>query len=101
VAAVKAAAVYLSIVPLSYGAWGVLMMASASFNALGKPLPSTLLSFMRMFIVYVPMALLFNHWYGYTGVFIATAISNCLMGLLGYLWFKRSFFPGGAIRAAT
>ena len=36
---------YLAIVPLSYGMWGVLMMASASFNALGKPIPSTVLSF--------------------------------------------------------
>lgn len=101
VAAVTAAGVYLSIVPVSYGAWGVLMMASASFNALGKPLPSTLLSFMRMFIIYVPLALLFNHWYGYIGVFIATAISNCLMGLLGYLWFRSSFFPQRSTAAAT
>ena len=93
VEAVQAAGVYLSIVPLSYGAWGVLMMASASFNALGKPLPSTLLSFLRMFIIYVPLALLFNHWFGYSGVFMATAIANCMIALLAYLWFKRSFFP--------
>ena len=99
--AVHAAGIYLSIVPLSYGAWGVLMMASASFNALGKPLPSTLLSFLRMFIIYVPLALLFNHWFGYSGVFMATAIANCSIGLLGYLWFKRSFFPGQLVKAQT
>ena len=98
VEAVHAAGIYLSIVPLSYGAWGVLMMASASFNALGKPLPSTLLSFLRMFIIYVPLALLFNHWFGYSGVFMATAIANCSIGLLGYIWFKRSFFPGSLAR---
>ena len=97
--AVQAAGVYLSIVPLSYGAWGVLMMSSASFNALGKPLPSTLLSFLRMFIIYVPLALLFNHYLGYPGVFMATAIANCLIGFLGFLWFKRSFFPGAMIVA--
>jgi len=100
-AAIAAAGIYLSIVPISYGAWGVLMMASASFNALGKPLPSTLLSFTRMFIVYVPLALMLNHLYGYQGVFIATAISNCLMGFLGYLWFKHSFFPGSRAAAAV
>jgi len=94
--AVKAAAIYLSVVPISYGAWGVLMMASASFNALGKPLPSTVLSFLRMFIIYVPLALLFNHFYGYAGVFVATAIANCIMGLLGFLWFKRTFFSSTA-----
>lgn len=92
-AAVRAAAIYLAIVPVSYGAWGVLMMASASFNALGKPLPSTLLAFMRMFVIYVPLALLFNHWFGYPGIFTATAIANCLMAAVAFFWFRRSFFP--------
>lgn len=89
------AAFYLAVVPWSYGMWGVLMMSSASFNALGKPLPSTVLSFTRMFILYIPLALLLNHLFGYNGVFVATAVSNCVMGTLGYLWFRRSFFPGG------
>ncbi|MEM8766665.1 MAG: MATE family efflux transporter, partial [Pseudomonadota bacterium] len=89
-------ALYLAVVPWSYGLWGVLMMASASFNALGKPLPSTALSFSRMFILYLPLALLLNQLYGYHGIFIATAISNVAMGMLGYLWFKRRFFPGAA-----
>lgn len=92
-AAVKAAALYLAIVPISYGAWGVLMMSSASFNALGKPLPSTLLAFMRMFVIYVPLALMFNQWFGYAGIFTATAIANCLMGALAFFWFRKSFFP--------
>ena len=86
------AAYYLAIVPWTYGLWGVLMMASASFNALGKPLPSTALSFSRMFIVYIPIALVLDHFYGYRGIFIATALSNGVMGVLGYLWFRRRFF---------
>ncbi len=90
---VNTAAFYLSVVPWSYGLWGVLMMSSASFNALGKPLPSTMLSFTRMFILYIPMALLLNLLFGYNGIFVATAISNSIMGTLGYLWFRRSFFP--------
>lgn len=89
---VKTAAFYLAVVPWSYGLWGVLMMASASFNALGKPLPSTMLSFSRMFIIYVPLALLFDNWFGYTGIFVATAISNALGGILGYLWFRQRYF---------
>lgn len=87
------AAFYLAVVPWSYGLWGVLMMSSASFNALGKPLPSTMLSFTRMFILYIPLALLLESFFGYTGIFVATAVSNCTMGVLGYLWFRRSFFP--------
>ncbi len=74
---------------------GILMMSSASFNALGKPIPSTVLSFARMFLVYVPLALLLNYHYGYLGIFIATAVSNAVMGLLGSLWLQRRFFPHG------
>jgi Na+-driven multidrug efflux pump len=67
------------------------MMTSASFNALGKPIPSTVLSFTRMFVLYIPLALLLNHLLGHQGIFIATAISNALMGILGFLWFRRAF----------
>ncbi|NOX51151.1 MAG: MATE family efflux transporter [Gammaproteobacteria bacterium] len=85
---VKTAAFYLAIVPWSYGLWGVLMMASASFNALGKPLPSTMLSFTRMILIYLPLAAVLNHYYGYEGIFVASLLSNALMGIAGYLWFK-------------
>ena len=91
--AIATAGVYLAIVPLSYGLWGVLMMASASFNALGKPLPSTVLSFTRMFLVYVPLAVWLNGWLGYSGVFTATALSNALLGIAAWWWFRDAFFP--------
>ncbi len=93
---VAAATVYLSIVPWTYGLWGVLMIASASFNGLGKPLPSTALSFTRMFVLYIPLALAMNHYLGYEGIFYATAISNGVMGVLGYLWFRHRFFRNTA-----
>lgn len=93
---IETAAFYLAVVPWSYGLWGVLMMSSASFNALGKPLPSTVLSFTRMFILYIPLALLLNRLFGYPGIFVATALSNGVMGVLGFLWFRKSFFPSAA-----
>ena len=86
---IAVAATYLALVPLSYGLWGVLMMASASFNALGKPLPSTVLSFGRMILVYIPLATLLNNTFGYVGIFVATALSNALFGILGWRWFSR------------
>jgi putative MATE family efflux protein len=87
------AAFYLAVVPWSYGLWGVLMMSSASFNALGKPIPSTVLSFTRMFIMYIPLALLLDGLFGYSGIFVATAATNGVMGILGFLWFRSAFFP--------
>jgi Na+-driven multidrug efflux pump len=92
-AVVDTAAFYLAVVPWSYGLWGVLMISSASFNALGKPLPSTTLSFTRMFLLYIPLALALNQLFGYAGIFIASAVSNAVMGVLGFLWFRQAFFP--------
>lgn len=82
---------YLRIAPWSYGAWGILMMASASFNALGKPLPSTMLAFTRMFLFYIPLAFFLTSFLGYAGVFTAALATNLLLGALGWLWFSRWF----------
>lgn len=97
---IRTAAFYLALVPWSYGLWGVLMMSSASFNALGKPLPSTVLSFTRMFILYVPLALVMDRLFGYEGIFVATALSNGIMGVLGFLWLRRAFFSKNASATA-
>ena len=98
---VAAARHYLAIVPFSYGLWGVLMMASAAFNSLGKPIPSTVMAFTRMFVIYVPLAMLADHLFGYSGIFVATAAANCVMGCWGYVWFKRNVFGSGRGSLAT
>ena len=82
------AALYLALVPWSYGCWGMMMMATASFNAIGKPLPSTALAFARMVIVYIPLASVLDHYFGYRGVFIATLVSNSLVGIAAYYWLR-------------
>ena len=38
---VRVATLYLWIVPISYGMAGIIMVANASFNGLGKPIPAT------------------------------------------------------------
>ena len=82
------AALYLALVPWGYGCWGLMMMATASFNAIGKPLPSTALAFARMVIVYIPLASVLDHYFGYQGVFIATLVSNSLVGIAAYYWLR-------------
>ena len=88
---VNSASKYLLIVPISYGAWGALMMSSAIFNSLGKPLHSTAMSVGRLVIVYIPLAYLGKLLLGFVGIFLAAAISNTLLGLVGYLW-NRSLY---------
>ena len=77
---------YLWVVPVSYGTWGTLMMVTAIFNSLGRPLRSTCLSLLRMFGIYVPFALAGNYLFGVVGIFAASALANLLSGLAGYCW---------------
>lgn len=84
---------YLTIVPISYGTWGVLMMASAIFNSLGRPLSSTLMSVVRMFVIYVPVAWVGQYFFGIEGIFAGACLANLTMGTTGWLWNRRTYMP--------
>ncbi len=85
---IEAATRYLWIVPVTYGAFGVSAIASSSFNALGKPLPSTALIFIKMFVVYLPLAFLGSRLLGVMGIFGAYAVANVIMGTAAFLWLR-------------
>lgn len=82
---------YLMLVPISYGAWGVLMMASAIFNSLGKPISSTIMSIIRMFVIYVPLAFVGKALFGVEGIFLAACLSNLAMGVIAFSWNRRTY----------
>ena len=90
---IEVAALYLLLVPVSYGSWGVLMMASAIFNSLGKPVSSTIMSIIRMFVLYIPLAFLGKWAFGIPGIFLASAASNILMGIIAFRWNRRTYHP--------
>lgn len=83
------AVAYLSVVPISYAGYGFVMSANAAFNGLGHPLPGTLISFMRVLGLYLPLAWLGNHFWGIQGLFVATAISNLVLGGVAWWWLRR------------
>ena len=83
---VLAAGWFFIIVPISFGLMGIGQIASGLFVALGKPMPPTILSILRSTIVYIPMAMLFDHWWGYIGIFIALTVSNVLFGAVAFVW---------------
>ncbi|MBL6691263.1 MAG: MATE family efflux transporter [Pseudomonadales bacterium] len=83
---VKAAALFLLIVPISFGPLGVGQVAGSVFVALGKPMPPTILSIARTVVVYLPMAFVFDHFWGYPGIFVALLVSNILFGLTSWWW---------------
>jgi MATE family, multidrug efflux pump len=86
---IATATTYLLIIPISLGFMGVMGVASACFNALGKPTPPLVLSLLRLVVVLIPLALLGRALAGYTGVFVATAIANVTVGALALSWNRR------------
>lgn len=77
---------FFYVIPLSIGFMGMTQVASACFNALGKPFPSLVISILRALAIYIPLALVGNYLYGYIGIFVATAATNVLVGLIAWRW---------------
>ena len=81
---------FLWIAPISYGAYGVVMVMNAAFNGLGKPMPAVYISVTRMLVLYLPLAIVGRQWFGIAGIFGAYAIANILSSLLSYFWARRT-----------
>jgi putative MATE family efflux protein len=97
-AVVEAAVYYLLIVPLGMGFLGVMSNSTSSFNALGKPIPPLVISILQMIVVYIPMALLGDHLWGYVGIFIAGATTVTVLGAISWAWINREMEAGIARR---
>ena len=82
--------VTLKSVARSYGALAIVFVFSSAFNALGKPLPSVVMAITRLLFLYLPLAYLGSQWFGVSGIFASACLSNGLVGLGTFLWYRRS-----------
>lgn len=80
---------YLWIVTFSYGSYGLVMSMNAAFNGIGKPLPGVIISGCRVIVVFLPLALVGKFFFALTGLFVATLLSNLLMGAVAWYWLGR------------
>lgn len=87
---VAVAVAFFLIVAPSIGGMGVMQVAIACFNARGKPMPALTISVVRTFVFYVPLCIVGNALWGYVGIFIATAVTNVVMGAAGWYWNRAS-----------
>ncbi|MBQ4851443.1 MATE family efflux transporter [Pseudoalteromonas sp. MMG012] len=81
---------FIYILPLSYGFQGVIILTNSSLNALHKPMNALVLSVVRLFVFYVPLAFVGSHFWGLQGLFIGAAFGNLLTAIVSYQWFCRS-----------
>jgi len=89
-AVTEVASLFLWIAPVSYGAYGMVMVMCASFNGMGKPFPAVAISVGRMAIIYLPLALVLDRLFGIAGIFAAYALANVVSGIMAYTWARAS-----------
>ncbi|MDJ0938356.1 MAG: MATE family efflux transporter [Woeseiaceae bacterium] len=77
---------YLWIIPISYGTYGMVMVMNAAFNGLGKPMPGVWISTARILVLYVPLAIIGMWLFGLVGIFMAYALANVVSGIGAYAW---------------
>jgi Na+-driven multidrug efflux pump len=92
---------YLWIMSISYGGYGVVMSVCAAFNGVGYPFPGVIISALRALVVFLPLALLGESFFGLNGIFMAAAVANILVGVLAYRWLGRNIRVHGGDMAQT
>lgn len=86
---IEVATLYFTIVSIGYGFQGLLALNAASFNALNRPLQASAVNALRMFALYIPLALIAKRFWGIAGIFWAATVSSVLAGAISYFWLKR------------
>jgi len=75
---------FLSIVPLSYGLSGIVILINVSLNVLNKPRTALYINLIRLCFFYAPCAYLGAYYFGLIGLFSGIAIANTAAFLLAY-----------------
>ena len=86
---IAAVVLFLQIIPISYGMYGISTLVNSMFNALGKPLQASLVIVLHLFIFVLPLAYLGSKVYGLKGTFIGIAIGNTAIGIIAYLMIRK------------
>jgi putative MATE family efflux protein len=82
----RVAAAYWYIVPISYGASGIIMCVNALLNGMDRPMAAVVISTSRVIVVNIPIAWLGARLLGPAGVFLGIAIANFLVGFIATRW---------------
>jgi len=75
---------YLLIVPIGYGVYGLFAITTSVMSVLQKPLHAALVTLAQTFLFLLPLAYICSVFVGLWGVFLAIPISSLIAGLLGW-----------------
>lgn len=80
---------YLWILPLTYGAHGVVVLCMVSLNVLRRPRIALLLTFTRLMVFYIPLAFVGSLLMGLQGLFIGAALGNILACAFAWVMIRK------------
>ncbi len=86
---ISSASHYLTILPISYLFLGVIMLTSSAANGMGSPVPSLIMSFMRLIGLYIPFIFILSVSMGLSGIYLAAALANIIVGIGAFVWYKQ------------
>jgi putative MATE family efflux protein len=86
---IRITVLYLRIVPLGYGLYGVGLLAAAGLNVLNRPIHAASLAAFHMLVLHAPLAYIGSSLYGLRGLFGGLAVSFLVSGLVAH-WLFRS-----------
>ena len=87
--------IYLWILPLTYGAHGVVVLCMVSLNVLRRPRMALLLTFTRLMILYVPLAYIGSRFWGLQGLFAGAAMGNILACIFAWTMIRKVSVEAG------
>jgi putative MATE family efflux protein len=79
---------YLRVVPIGYGGFGILLIVASALNVLNRPLHAASLTVFQMFVLMVPLAFAASRFLDVWGVFAAIALVDVLIGVISYFVFR-------------
>lgn len=75
---------FLLILPVTYGAHGVVILVMVSLNVMRHPRMALLITIIRLLILYLPLAFLGSKIWGIPGLFLGAALGNIIAGLVAF-----------------
>ena len=88
---IGAARDYLVIVALAFGGMGVQLTVASCLFAAGKVSAQLVLALSHVVVLLVPLALLFDRWWGPSGIYAAVALAVVLAAAVAAWWVRRTF----------
>ncbi|MBN2028782.1 MATE family efflux transporter [bacterium] len=82
---------FLWIFPLSYGFQSVFILVTYALNAINKPLLAAILTVLRLFGLFIPLAYLGSTLFEIKGLFMGCSLANIGIGWIAYFVGKKTF----------